>query len=834
MPSSRLASLAGSLAVAVLVLAGVRPSGAASKLFIVNTVVDAVDATPGDGTCATAGTFCSLRAAVQEAGFVKQADDVAILLPAGVYRLTLANAPGPCPSGKTGALQLNNGKAHTVLISGADPSTTIIDGNQLDGVLSISTITGSTTSIDNVTIRGGNRLAANNCRRFGGGVYTFASPGSPGTVALTNCVIRDNLAQAGGGIFNEGASVTVDKSIVRINKTSHKFPQVSAGAGIENFSGSLTVDSSTISGNLAQLATTGLATDAVGGGVGIFDGPVTIRNSTISGNSADGNGGGIDVSGVIGSTVTLLNVTVAGNTADANNDGTGDGGGIANATAKLTLQNSLVATNADPGGQGVDCTVPTGPGTFAIRYAIVPALQTCSAHLSPAAVGLLSASPSPLSPLQANGGPTQTHDLLVGSAARDAGDPAGCGLTTDQRGVPRPQGFRCDLGAVEGGAPDGDVDRVPDVIDVCPTVVNTDQRDADVDKIGDVCDNCPAVANPTQATTACLTGSSKGGTIDNTGGTLSAGNVTITVPPGAVGGQESCVSATCPTSFAITGLASSEYKLGSSSAGTGLFLSAKLTPEGVTFNTPVTVVFSWPDADANPGTIDGTSILESQLRIFQNNVPITPTCGTAPCGTPPCCNTTANTFTITVTSFSDFDLVDDSACTPQPLADAVLTLARLKAPPTDDRLRLNATLTLDAGKSPADVATGTGLGIALGDAAHGLVAGARLAPGTFDPKQKRGWRKRKGGALWRYIDRSATPPGGIRRVVLKAAGVDGSGKPLVALVVRGRDLSYVTDPTPEATVTLAPHAGPCFAARFPGAPGPRCVPNTAGTALRCK
>jgi hypothetical protein len=452
----------------------------------------------------------------------------------------------------------------------------------------------------------------------------------------------------------------------------------------------------------------------------------------------------------------------------------------------------------------------------------------------PAPVGLLTVSPLPVSPLQANGGPTQTHDLLAGSAARDAGDPGGCGLATDQRGVPRPQGARCDLGAIEAGAPDADADRVPDVIDRCPNVVNLDQRDSDGDTLGDVCDNCPAISNPTQSPSACLTASSKSATIDSGGGTLTAGGVAITVPPGALGGQPSCVSSPCPTSFSITGLANSEYKLGSSATGTGLYLSAKLGPEGITFNVPVTLTFSWPDADMFPGVIDNTSIVETSLRIFQNGNPITNTCGAQLCGSPPCCNPTANTFTVTVTSFSELDVVDDTACTAQPLGGAALTLTHLKPPPSDDRLRLEGTLTLDPGTSVTDIATVSGLGIALGDAAHGLIAAARLAPGVYDPAQKRGWRKRKGGTLWRYLDRSSSPPGGIRRAVVTAQGMDAQGRPLASLVVRGRGVSYVADTSAQATVTLTPHQGPCFTARFRGAGGPRCVPDKTGTALRCK
>jgi hypothetical protein len=53
-----------------------------------------------------------------------------------------------------------------------------------------------------------------------------------------------------------------------------------------------------------------------------------------------------------------------------------------------------------------------------------------------------------IGPLADNGGPTLTHALLDGSPAIDAADDAAC-PATDQRGVPRPQGAACDIGAYE-------------------------------------------------------------------------------------------------------------------------------------------------------------------------------------------------------------------------------------------------------------------------------------------------------------------------------------------------------------------------------------------------
>ncbi len=57
-----------------------------------------------------------------------------------------------------------------------------------------------------------------------------------------------------------------------------------------------------------------------------------------------------------------------------------------------------------------------------------------------------------LGPLADNGGPINTFALLPGSPAINKGDIAAC-YATDQRGLPRPQGAACDLGAFEFATP---------------------------------------------------------------------------------------------------------------------------------------------------------------------------------------------------------------------------------------------------------------------------------------------------------------------------------------------------------------------------------------------
>lgn len=59
-----------------------------------------------------------------------------------------------------------------------------------------------------------------------------------------------------------------------------------------------------------------------------------------------------------------------------------------------------------------------------------------------------------LGALQANGGPTETVSLGVGSAALEQIPATGAGCqATDQRGVPPPSGAECDIGAYEVAAP---------------------------------------------------------------------------------------------------------------------------------------------------------------------------------------------------------------------------------------------------------------------------------------------------------------------------------------------------------------------------------------------
>jgi predicted outer membrane repeat protein len=182
-----------------------------------------------------------------------------------------------------------------------------------------------------------------------------------------------------------------------------------SGGGVLN-SGTLTVSNSTFFQNISVFNN--------GGGIS-NSGTLTVSNSTFSHNQA-GQGGGIFHS--IG-TLTVSNSTFSQNNATT-------GGGIYNSSGTVTLRNTIVANNA-PGGNCSGAII-NGEGNLSYPDSTCPGIN---------------ADPKLLT-LANNGGPTQTMALGAGSAAIDAAVDANC-PNTDQRGVTRPQGAHCDIGAFE-------------------------------------------------------------------------------------------------------------------------------------------------------------------------------------------------------------------------------------------------------------------------------------------------------------------------------------------------------------------------------------------------
>ncbi len=262
-------------------------------------------------------------------------------------------------------------------------------------------------------------------------------------------------AGTGGGIENSG-TLTVTSSAFTGNSAT-----VGYGGGIDNdFSGTLAVTSSAFTGNSA----TGTAALGYGYGGGIENGgSLTVSNSTFSHNSASGGlgrGGGIDSYG----TLSVINSTLSGNSAMGS---VGVGGGIAD-SGTASLADVTVADNSAVSGGGIATQSlavgqpthlqsidsifqnPQG-GNFAVASSAFSSLghnlfsDDPSVSLDP--TDLVNTDPL-LGPLANNGGPTLTQALLPGSPAINAGIPV-AGVTTDQRGAPRPLSGATDIGAFE-------------------------------------------------------------------------------------------------------------------------------------------------------------------------------------------------------------------------------------------------------------------------------------------------------------------------------------------------------------------------------------------------
>ena len=395
---------------------------------------------------------CSLREAIEAA-----ISGDTINIPIGTYTLTIGT-------------QLTIDKDLT--LNGAGSGDTVIQAatSSADATSRVLSITGGTVSISGVTVQNGNTsdngggisnsgtltlnnstVSDNTATDGGGGIYNWISgtltladstiSGNSaefhlgggifnflGNALLVNSIVTENWASASGGIYSEAGSVTLTNSTISSNTAD-------SGGGIYAPSGIMTLTTSTISGNSASFQ-----------GGGIFNsefGIMTLTNSTISANSASFYGGGIDI---FGGTLTLNNSTVISNTAGF------DGGGIRIFVAgTIQLVNTIVAVNS--AATGLDCFgSPTSLG-----YNLIGDDTDCG--YTAATGDLVGDGTDPidplLSPLQDNGGPTETHALLAGSPAIDAIPIADCNdidgvpVATDQWGVVRPQGPDCDMGAYE-------------------------------------------------------------------------------------------------------------------------------------------------------------------------------------------------------------------------------------------------------------------------------------------------------------------------------------------------------------------------------------------------
>jgi hypothetical protein len=440
--------------------------------------VDRTDDVPTATACTAAANDCSLRGAILAANALAASaspEASTITLPAGTYALTQSSSctyrlddEGFTRTSSQLPLCIN---AEVTLV-GDGAETTVIDAGNLDGVIFVSA--DAVVGIEAITIRKGSATQPGfaGVGNRGGGVN------NQGTLTLTDAVVRDcSTTVFGGGIHNE-RSLTLVRSAVELNTAAGSATGQAIGGGIFLDLGSTaTIIDSTIAGNTAEHS---------GGGIYSFNGTFSIFGTAITGNTATiGTGGGINASGTL--TIGLSNSTLSGNrarerggaiyadsapvqvnlanvTIAANSAGSptlsGLGGGIGSAGI-VRLKNTIIAGNAvqGPFPIGPDCwgsTPITSQG-----YNLMQSTAGCT--IAGDMTGNVTGVDAQLGPLDDNGGPTETHALLAGSPAIDAGDPAGCTdhtgtlLLEDQTGEPRTAdgdgdgNARCDMGSFEVG-----------------------------------------------------------------------------------------------------------------------------------------------------------------------------------------------------------------------------------------------------------------------------------------------------------------------------------------------------------------------------------------------
>jgi len=305
----------------------------------------------------------------------------------------------------------------------------------------------------------GGRIAGNTAPD-GGGVYVSSS----GAVfTQTGGVLTHNTADDGGGVYVATGSATLSGGQVTGNTATR-------GGGVYVRAGSATLNGGQITGNTATFgggvyvsqsdATLGLSgsqilgntADDDGGGLYIVSGGATLRGGQVISNTAASDGGGMYNNN---GTLTLVNTTLSGNRATA-----GGGGGLWNNNGTSVLTYTTVASNtASTAGGGIH----RAGGMVLLQDSIVAynSADNCNTALTSnghnledantcgfSATGDWQNADPLLGPLTGSGG-TLVHPLLDGSPAIDEGLCLPGVTTVDQRGVTRPQGDGCDIGAYE-------------------------------------------------------------------------------------------------------------------------------------------------------------------------------------------------------------------------------------------------------------------------------------------------------------------------------------------------------------------------------------------------
>jgi len=242
-----------------------------------------------------------------------------------------------------------------------------------------------------------------------------------GKTIITQCTLTGNEATTlGGGIHNTGEVTVTDCTFEKNNAAAD-------GGGLNTYDQAVVNGCTFVSNNALR-----------GGGLASIGGMTTLTNDTFSDNTAKDSGGAIfNMGALVGDTssggeMQANHITVTLNNAPS-------GGGIATSGGYMKTKNTIIALNPSGGDCRTDAAEFSGAGEN------LDSDDSCPDFT-------LKEDPK-LDVLANYGGPTLTHALTADSPAIDAAADclslSGAAVTTDQRGLPRPGGAACDLGAYE-------------------------------------------------------------------------------------------------------------------------------------------------------------------------------------------------------------------------------------------------------------------------------------------------------------------------------------------------------------------------------------------------
>ena len=324
----------------------------------------------------------------------------------------------------------------TTDIDGVDVDTTHIVGSNSQHVVNLSA-TGTSITLDGFTLSGGDDQTING---GGGGLLC-----RPCNATLSRLAFRGNRASYYGGAMNNRSDGSDSKP--HLSDVVFSGNAAAAGGAVFNFAtnssiASPTFDRVTFINNHAYTGGA-LENDSYNG-----DSKPTLTNVTFISNVADSNGGAIFSGNYLGNhEYVVSNATFTGNQA------AGSGGALYFQTNGATLRNVILWGNQTPLGDAQpEVGYQAGTAVKAVfDHSIIEGSGGSgagwNADIGTDGGGNLDANPL-LGPLANNRGLTPTTLPAGDSPAVDAGNATGC-PSSDQRGILRPQGAACDIGAVE-------------------------------------------------------------------------------------------------------------------------------------------------------------------------------------------------------------------------------------------------------------------------------------------------------------------------------------------------------------------------------------------------